>query len=152
MSSFHGNYARQGGRSRTMKHTWGDSTELGDSEVDINIGSGEIDLREGEIYLEPWGEEEADLDLNIDLSINIVDKEGKEMSDGKRISFLWAVVVVEKTGEILVDDKVVADSEEEAKFVTGVYDLIEKEDRLEFKDVNVIVKKLSEVKLEKEEN
>ena len=133
-----------------MKHTWGDSTELGDSEVDINIGSGEIDLREGEIYLEPWGEEEADLDLNIDLSINIVDKEGKEMSDGKRISYLWAVVVVDRHGQIWMDEKIVADTEDEAKFNLGVYDKI-KSEGMEFSKTNIIVRKLDEVVVEDED-
>jgi len=137
-----------------MKHTWGDSTELGDSEVDINIGSGEIDLREGEIYV-PYKEEEADLDLNINI-VDMVEKtmklrkEGDNVREGAKRSYLWAVVVVDRHGQIWMDEKIVADTEDEAKFNLGVYDKI-KSEGMEFSKTNIIVRKLDEVVVEDED-
>jgi len=75
-------------------------------------------------------------------------KEQKKKGD-EPMENLYYVVVVSKKREILLDVKVVAKDEDEAKFEVGVHSIL-KEKGLKPKDVTILCGELGEVKVKRE--
>lgn len=79
------------------------------------------------------------------MNINYVIKNKEEIEN---METLYSVTTVWKDGTIEIDKKVVAKTEEEAKFKAGLYSLLEKGAH-GLEDISVIVTKLGQVKVEK---
>jgi len=73
----------------------------------------------------------------------------KEKTKGENMKTLYEVTVVSKKEEIILEKKVVAENEDEAKFLADVSEKL-KEKGLKPKDVTVICYKIGNVKVEAE--
>lgn len=92
-----------------------------------------IDLK---IWVEP-----DELETIINFSSTSDDSESPERSEEGMKNVYQVIVIVKKTGEILMNTIAIGRNEEEAKFNVGVYAQV-KEDVLELDEVAMIVNKL----------
>ncbi|MNK43735.1 hypothetical protein D3C87_624510 [compost metagenome] len=86
--------------------------------------------------------------INVNSAIN--QTLNKIKGDNEYMETLYQVTVVTKKKEIILDEKLVAVDQENAKFKAGLYNTLQEKD-LTPADVTVIVTSLGQVKVDKEE-
>jgi len=96
-----------------------------------------------------WTSTTTNADYPYHIGNDLIDFTPTPKIKGEPMATLFNIIIVSKDRDILIDTKVVAEDEEEAKFSVDIHSILINK-RLKPKDVTILCNSLGEVKVRKE--